>query len=107
VARPAGLLRVVPQFGAFLAPVQRLDRVVDVQHVRLGQYPDLREIIRPARNVFVDGMFSFAYKEHTEALRALHQIGEGQASDLIARNQLMRNHFNKSSSIAKRLNCSL
>jgi len=47
------------------------------------------------------------HKEHTEALRALHQIGEGQAGDLIKRKQLVQSNSNKNSSAAKRLNCSL
>ena len=37
VTRPAKLLRGIPQFGALLVSVQRLDRVVDIQHIRFGQ----------------------------------------------------------------------
>ncbi len=51
--------------------------------------PDLHldhgcEIIRPCtqrlRSWYV---LSFDHKEHTETLRALHQIGDGQAGDLV------------------------
>ena len=66
----------------------------------------LREIIRPARlrSWYV---LSFGHEEHIEALRALHQIGEDQTNSRITRNCLACSTFNKNSSAAKRLNCSL
>jgi len=46
-------------------------------------------------------------KEHTEALRAFHQNGARSRTGPFRRNMLGYNAFNKNSSAAKRLNCSL
>jgi hypothetical protein len=63
---------------------------------------------RSARNVFVHRMsFRLNYEEHTEALRALHQIGEDRPNSRIIRKWLICGRLHKNSSAAQRLNCSL
>jgi hypothetical protein len=52
-------------------------------------------------------VLSLHHEEHTEALRAFHQMSAGLPNGLATRNTLDNSTFNKNSSAAKRLNCSL
>jgi hypothetical protein len=61
-----------------------------------------------ARNAFVHRIaFRLNDEEHTEALRALHQIGEDRPNSRIIRKWLICGRLHKNSAAAQRLHCSL